>query len=37
MEIKMNNYRNTFNTSANNDFSKAHNECKPETEAKLIL
>lgn len=34
MEIKTNNYRNTFNTSANNDFSKTHNECKPETETK---
>ena len=34
MEIKTNNYRNTFNTSVNNGFSKTHNECKPETEAK---
>lgn len=34
MEIKTNSYRNTFNTPANNDFSKTHNECKPETETK---
>lgn len=34
MEIKTNNYRNTFNASANKDFSKTHNECKSETETK---
>lgn len=34
MEIRANNCMNTFNTSVNNDFSKTHNECKPETESK---
>lgn len=32
MEIKTNNYMNTFGTSTNNDFSKTNNDCKSETE-----